>query len=217
MLIATTKWMPILLGGMILFNSGCSVFNQFRHGRWVRVMSKYMVGDYSNEKQHLKNTKETFHNVNVYIRPVWNKEYKTRWLYVEQTYIKDSVEHVYRQRIYKLSVADEGVKCEIFRFDPIIPYDLSHNDLSSINSILPSQLEYADGCNLYFTREKYTGAFTSSRKDESCKNAYNEASYVKSRVKIFPDKIESADQGWVGSKRVWGNRAPYVLQKDQAK
>jgi hypothetical protein len=168
----------------------------------LNLLVQYMVGDFSSLEQSKRDS--AFFDIRLHIRPIWNSDKGSHWLYVEQA-TAAAESKPYRQRIYK--VEREGRK----RFKSIV-YTIpdqakwagKYHTPEAFDAMKPSELSLREGCTVFLEKQK-DGSFTGSTKGVGCESNLRGAKYATSTVTITNNMLLSWDQGFnEKGEQVWG-------------
>lgn len=177
----------------------CSVLTAQDFESFVR----WMEGTFSS-KEHAE-IDSSYFNVLMRTERIWNEQNDAVWLYVEQAQA-ESLENPYRQRVYKLSDNDNGTfESAVF----LIPnrQDLTSTELKNylIKECSPDFLTEKIGCKVIVSWNEKEKCFEGSTRGKDCRSNLRGASYAKSDVKIYSDKLITWDRGFdIEDNQVWG-------------
>lgn len=171
----------------------------------IEQLQQWLVGRFDSSAQAMAD--ERYFDVSLTVCPVtWHGAEKT--LYVEQA-ITANLAKPYRQRLYVLSRDGELFRSQI--------YELSDAEsavglcAAPENFDADSEAAVLDGCAVELN---WTGdAFEGTTSGRACTNAWGDAAYATSEVRIHADGVLSWDRGYddAGS-QVWGAEAgPYAF------
>ena len=171
----------------------------------IEQLQQWLVGRFDSSAQAMAD--ERYFDVSLTVCPVtWHGAEKT--LYVEQA-ITANLAKPYRQRLYVLSRDGELFRSQI--------YELSDAEsavglcAAPENFDADSEATVLDGCAVELN---WTGdAFEGTTSGRACTNAWGDAAYATSEVRIHADGVLSWDRGYddAGS-QVWGAEAgPYAF------
>lgn len=169
----------------------------------INSFVKWMEGTFSSEEQ--AEADSNYFNIVLKSESIWNERSDAVWLYVEQA-PAESPENPYRQRVYKLSVNSDGTfESAVF----LIPNEqgLTSTELKNylINECSPNFLVEKIGCNVIVSWNENEKCFEGSTRGKECSSNLRGATYAKSDVKIYSDKLIAWDRGYdVEDNQVWG-------------
>jgi CpeT protein len=180
----------------------------------LRVLAEWMSGRFSSQEQAEKDN--SYHNISLIMKPIWQDRSDGVWLYVEQALAANPT-RPYRQRVYQLvqysdtlfeskvfRISDEGRYAGAWRMESPLA-DLSVRDLVTL-PYCGVVLRGIFGHDQLF-RGKTVGS--------SCGSEMHGAVYVESEVTITPDRMISWDKGMnEDGEQVWGPSAGgYIFNK----
>ncbi len=181
----------------------------------VRQVAQWMAGSFSSAAQATKDPQ--FRSVVLHIAPMWTDRPDARWFYVEQA-MANAQDKPYRQRVYCLSDAEDGVQSMIYELpgDPLT-YAGAWKEQKPLDQLLPAMLVPKAGCAVKLTRDG-SGNWTGGTEGTGCPSSRDGASYTTSEVTLTPTELRSWDRGFdAQGKQVWGSKAgPYVFVKEKS-
>ena len=181
----------------------------------ILEFAKIISGVFSNKEQALDNPKN-FAHIQIHIRPLYFKTYKSYAFYSEQRYQHD-IWNPYRQCINKLSQEKEIFIMSNHKIQAKERLTGGALDISLLDKISKYKLYKKSGCSMHF-RETKPGNFSGCvEPGEKCiiQNG-NEKTYVKSEVTLNNTNLISEDSGYeiVTGKKLWGsNFGPLIFKK----
>lgn len=175
--------------------------NQDSKQKELLTVVKMMTGSFSSAEQAAIDS--LFYNINLVMYPIWETNKSAKWLYVEQAVTK-YIDKPYRQRVYKLTVKNDGVlESSVFELPDPKKYIHGWTQPTIFNQINPDSLIVREGCAVFLKKEN--NCYSGSTKDKECKSTLRGAAYATSQVSICADEIVSWDQGWDNTdEQVWG-------------
>ena len=158
-----------------------------------------MTGSYNSEKQEA--TDSAYYNISLHMYPIW--EDKGHYLYVEQA-MNSMQERPYRQRVYELiDLGNNKYESKVYTFRDETAAIGKWRNPSFWEAYNLSDLEEREGCSVFLTYKD--GVYSGSTDGKSCLSSLRGATYATSKVTIFPNRIESWDQGFNDEDiQVWG-------------
>jgi len=141
-----------------------------------------------------------------HIAEVWKGRDDGRWLYAENWF--GEAERPYRQRITRLTVADDGsLLARGYRLPETEPYVGAWEDPSRLAGLSPDDLEPVAGCDVSLVRAGER-RFEGNTRGRECENSYKGAAYVVSRSVLTDEVMINWDRGIAADGRVvWGPEA----------
>ena len=177
--------------------------------------AKMISGIYSNKDQALENPRK-FAHIQIHIRPLFLKTFKTYAFYSEQRYQHD-IWNPYRQGINKLSKEKGIFIMSNHKIEHKERFTGGALDISILNVISKYELNERYGCSMLF-REDTTDSFLGTI--EPGKRCYIQKgkikTYVNSKVILNKNQLITEDSGYEqkNDKKVWGSSfGPLVFQK----
>ena len=177
--------------------------------------AKMISGIYSNKDQALENPRK-FAHIQIHIRPLFLKTFKTYAFYSEQRYQHD-IWNPYRQSINKLSKEKGIFIMSNHKIEHKERFTGGALDISILNVISKYELNERYGCSMLF-REDTTDSFLGTI--EPGKRCYIQKgkikTYVSSKVILKKNQLITEDSGYEqkNDKKVWGSSfGPLVFQK----
>ena len=177
--------------------------------------AKIISGIFSNKKQALDNPKH-FAHIQIHIRPLFLKTYKSFAFYTEQRYQHD-IWNPYRQSINKLSHEKEIFILSNHKIEDKERFTGGALDISLLDTISKYKLYKKSGCSMHF-REIKPGNF-SGNLEQGCKcfiQYGKNKTYVKSKVIVNKNSFIAEDSGYeIGTDRkIWGSEfGPLIFKK----
>ncbi len=141
-----------------------------------------------------------------HIEEIWEGRDDGRWLYAENWF--GEAEQPYRQRITRLTVAEDGsLLARGYRLPGTQPYVGAWENPSLLGDLSPDDLQAVAGCDVTLVR---TGErrFEGTTRGRECENRYKGAAYVVSRSVLTDEVMMNWDRGIAADGRVvWGPEA----------
>lgn len=169
-----------------------------------------MQGSFSSQVQSEVDT--TYFNISLHMYPIWKD--KGRFLYVEQA-MNAMQDKPYRQRIYELTQIDSVTfKSAVYTLAVDSLWINKWKTPEVFDNISISDITLKEGCEVILKRIE-PNYYKGKTGDNSCESTLRGASYARSEVEIFEDKIISWDRGFDSqSNYVWGaEKGGYVFNK----
>jgi hypothetical protein len=148
----------------------------------------------------------------------WDGRGGAVWLYMEQA-VARMPDRPYRQRVYKLKDAGDGVVTSTVLWLPgeDAQYVGAWRDASLLASVSPGELE-ARGCVVRLRdvrNEAGPWLFAGETVGDGCPSDFRGAVRATSAVRFAADRFEAWDRGWNASgEQVWGpTTGPYVFDR----
>ena len=141
-----------------------------------------------------------------HIAEIWPGRDDGRWLYAENWF--GDAEKPYRQRITRLTVAEDGsILARGYRLPETEPYVGAWEDPSLLEGLSPAGLEPVTGCDVTLVRAGER-RFEGTTHGRQCENSYRGAAYVVSRSVLTDEYMMNWDRGIAADGRVvWGPKA----------
>lgn len=169
-----------------------------------------MQGSFNSENQF--ETDSSYFNISLHMYPIWEEQGK--YLYVEQA-LNNMQNKPYRQRIYEVKrMTDSTFSSAIYTFSEESLWIGKWRNPGTFDSISINDVSLKPGCEVVLKRigkHHYRGRTG----DTTCVSNLRGASFARSEVEIFKDKIISWDRGFdaVGN-HVWGAvKGGYIFDK----
>lgn len=177
----------------------------------VQALQRMMSGHFSSAAQAARDS--LFFDVQLVMMPIWADDTRYAWLYVEQA-LAAYHDQPYRQRVYRLSEADDGTfESRVYELPEPERYIHAWELADAFEELSPDRLILREGCSVFLRREGdcYTGA----TQEGACGSTLRGATYATSRVEVCADGIVSWDQGWnAAGEQVWGAETEgYVFER----
>lgn len=175
----------------------------------LEALFAMMQGSFNSAKQ--AEADSTYFNISLHMAPIWPE--KGTYLYVEQA-VATNQDQPYRQRVYKIErVNDSELGSSVYEIPNDSLWIGKWKTPEDFASLSPEDLVERAGCTVYL-KPTETG-FEGSTKEMTCLSSLRGASYATSTVKVYPDRIESWDQGFdAEGNQVWGaEKGGYVFDK----
>ncbi len=167
-------------------------------------LTTMMQGSYNSYAQSVADS-ANFYNISLHMYPIWEgKEEGVQYLYVEQA-LNSMQDKPYRQRIYRVEEIEEGVfSSAVYTFPNPEEAVFKWKTPEYFNKYTPEDLIAREGCAVILKKVSDTN-FTGSTVDRECKSELRGATWASSIVSVYPDRIESWDQGFNDAgEQVWG-------------
>ncbi|WP_405234410.1 CpcT/CpeT family chromophore lyase [Lentisalinibacter salinarum] len=141
-----------------------------------------------------------------HIAEVWDGRDDGRWLYAENWF--GEAERPYRQRITRLTVAEDGsLLARGYRLPETQRYVGAWKDPSLLEGLSPDDLQPVEGCDVTLVRAGER-RFEGNTHGRECRNGYKGAAYVVSRSVLTDEIMMNWDRGIAADGRVvWGPEA----------
>ncbi|MBL7786234.1 MAG: chromophore lyase CpcT/CpeT [Chitinophagales bacterium] len=176
----------------------------------VEELLRYMEGSYNTLAQSQRDT--NYFHISLEMHRIWQKRSDGHWLYVEQA-MAGKLDKPYRQRIYRVAVAEKGFVSEVYELKTPQRYIQQYKNPIAFAQLTPDSLVQRKGCEVWLHKEgdKYVGETHLG----SCESSLRGAKYATSQVTISAQQLESWDRGFDEKKQqVWGATAgPYLFVK----
>ena len=176
------------------------------------LLLSYMAGSYNSAEQEANDS--SYYNISLHMYPIWEGIYEgVHYLYVEQA-MNSMQDKPYRQRVYQVAYLGNGFyESAVFTLPEQEAYVGKYNSPDAFKQISPKDLVIRDGCAVIL--EHKGNMFRGSTIEDRCKSSLRGATYATSKVKIYPDRVESWDQGFdKDGNQVWGAvKGGYVFKK----
>ncbi len=176
------------------------------------TLRDWMTGSFSSEAQASEDS--SFFDIRLEMVPIWPDRKDGPWLYVEQA-AATSLDTPYRQRVYHLSVQDDGrFRSEVYSMaDPLL-FAGAWREPEKLAALEPADLILRQGCAVILEGES-AERFRGSTVDKQCESALRGATYATSEVIVTADGIESWDRGYSSADdQVWGaEKGPYLFRR----
>lgn len=184
----------------------------------VNLLGEYLQGGFSSYNQ-AQSDPENFLDIRLNTARIWEDRDDVPegvWLYVEQASAR-ALDRPYRQRVYRLTLEDDRtIRSDIFKL-PGTPQEFAgaYDDPSVFDGLDPSDLDLREGCSVYLTPDRETGAFIGSTRGDGCASELAGAAYATSEVTVTYHALSSWDRGFDASgEQVWGSTAgPYRFDR----
>ena len=180
------------------------------HSNHLSELYSLMQGSFNSETQ--AKTDSTYYNISLHMYPIW--EGKGNYLYVEQA-LNRMQNRPYRQRVYKLNqLSDSTFSSEIYTLKTDSLWIGKWKTPEAFDSITPNDILLKPGCEVILKRLS-ENHYKGKTGDTTCVSTLRGASFARSEVEIFTDKILSWDRGFdVEGNYVWGaEKAGYIFEK----
>ena len=204
--------MIIFLAMSLLFQCTTPRSAEQLAGKELKVLVDYMVGDFSSQAQSQRDS--DFYDIRLHIRPIWSKDKRNHWLYVEQA-TAAAESKPYRQRVYKVeSDGKNGFKSIVYTLPDPAKWAGKFKSPEAFDALKPSDLTLREGCTVFLTKEK-DGSFVGATQGQGCESSLRGAKYAASKVTITKTELRSWDQGFdEKGDQVWGaTKGGYEFKK----
>lgn len=176
-------------------------------------LASWLSGSFSSGEQ--AGAEEGFLDIRLRVVPIWEGRGDGPWLYVEQA-AAIALDEPYRQRVYQLTAAPDGVyESRVFTLpgDPL-RFAGAWRLPDPLSEIGPGDLALRDGCTV-FLRWNGDDAFVGGTRDRDCPSDLRGASYATSLVQVFDDRLVTWDRGFDDAgEQVWGaEEGGYVFRR----
>ena len=178
----------------------------------LKDLQNLMTGSFDSQEQSLRDS--SYYNISLEMQPIW--EDKGFYLYVEQA-VSSAKDKPYRQRVYELTqISNNTFVSKVYTLKNPKQFIGKYNQVDFFRQFDTSILEEREGCGVYLTLKN--GIYQGSTKEKNCKSSLRGASYATSKVDIYPNRIESWDQGFDSEdQQVWGAvKAGYIFDKKKS-
>lgn len=181
----------------------------------VDQLVHWMVGSYSSEEQHLKDTANYFH-IKLNMTQIWKENKNGYWLYIEQA-VADYYDKPYRQRVYHVYEKEPGTFVSaVYTFAD--PLRFTHQPELLEKTLTPDSITQKEGCEVILKKiDKKT--FSGGTEGKQCPSERKGASYASAIVTVTANELHSWDRGYdAAGKQVWGAEiSGYIFKKLSAK
>ncbi len=169
-----------------------------------------MQGSFNSEKQSISDS--TYYNISLHMYPIW--EDKGNFLYVEQA-LNVMQNRPYRQRIYEVKRVNDSIfSSSIYTIEADSLWIGKWKTPKAFDSIRPADVILKQGCEVLLQRMG-KNHFKGKTGDTTCASSLRGASYARSEVEIFENKVLSWDRGFdEKGNYVWGaENGGYIFEK----
>ena len=165
-------------------------------------LTSVMTGTFDSRAQ--AEADEAFFNIRLVMLPIWEDRADGPWLYVEQA-VAASADRPYRQRVYRLESAADGVLLSHVYTLPGDPLAYAGAwEGRAMEGLTPADLVLREGCSIRLSAEP-DGTFVGGTVGTGCASDLRGATYATSEVRITPERLVSWDRGWDhAGEQVWG-------------
>lgn len=201
-------WVTIFTYCHISCNSSRAVLDKSAS---LDQLAEWMTGRFDSAAQAASDT--NYYDISLHMSRIWPDRKDGYWLYVEQA-VTAAASRPYRQRIYQLTMDVEGkYLSRVFEMDHPVRFINKNNDPHAFSALSPDSLTERSGCVVVLTA--IDGIYKGRTGEKTCESNLRGASYATSTVTIFPDRMESWDQGFdAAGNQVWGaENGGYVFIK----
>jgi CpeT protein len=167
-------------------------------------LAQWMTGSFSSAEQHAVDP-ENYHDIRLYVVPIWKERTDGPWLYVEQA-MAARPEQPYRQRIYHLIARGDGTVENTIHTLPGDPlrYAGAWQEPARFDELTPAQLALRTGCALILRRQA-DQAFVGTTVGQDCQSNLRGAHHATTETTITPEGLVTWDRGYDAQDRlVWG-------------
>ena len=176
----------------------------------LKELLSRMQGSFSSEAQSKSDT--DYYDIRLNMTKIWPTSTDENWLYVEQA-MSTLQEKPYRQRIYKVTNNGASFESAVYLLPNPKKYVGGYSNALLFDDLSKDSLILKDGCSVFMV--KFDDIFSGKTGDNSCPSDLRGASFARSKVTIYKDKLISWDQGFdKEGKQVWGaEKGGYVFDK----
>ena len=178
-------------------------------GEDLDTLAAWMTGSFSSERQAKADS--SFFDIRLEMVPIWTDREDGPWLYVEQA-AATNLERPYRQRVYQLSVDEEGVfKSKVYTLPEPERFAGAWQRPDDFGGLEPADLFPRLGCAVVLRFED--NRFAGSTAGKGCFSELRGARYATSEVGVSAQTLVSWDRGYDETgKQVWGSETgPYFF------
>jgi len=175
-------------------------------------LQTYMTGSFTSGQQAVADS--NYFDISLHMVPIWEDK-EGHWLYVEQA-VTAMPNTPYRQRVYKLEEnPDSTITSHIYELKYPDLFVGAHTNPSTFKDYDKTVLSQKEGCGVTLSYNYVDGYYSGSTAGNNCASTLEGASYATSKVAIYPNRLESWDQGFNNSnEQVWGaENGPYIFNK----
>lgn len=198
----------VALTVFMLISGGCASTQQHEAARpapspQTETLAGWMTGSFTNEAQAAE-APDRFAPVTMHIVRIWPERDDGVWMYIEQA-LANEPQSPYRQRIYRLTPAEQGV----YELDTYLIPDRSRyigawRRSDPLADLDHAQVDRLDGCTVVIHADG-PESFRGSTIGRDCPSQLSGAHYATSHIRITPERIESWDRGFdARGEQVWG-------------
>ena len=185
-----------------------------RQQRQLEQLTGYMTGSFSSAAQAAADPRN-YRDIRLEMVRIWPERTDGAWLYVEQA-AATALQRPYRQRVYRVSVREDGdLQSDVYALpgDPLALAGAYRNP-ALLEKLDPATLALRDGCSLIL-RLDASGAFVGGTSGAGCASELGGAAYATSLATITADEMRTWDRGFdKDGKQVWGaEKGPYIFRK----
>lgn len=168
--------------------------------------ARRFTGAFSNIEQ-AAGTKH-YQRVVLHVARIWPERNDGPWFYAEQA-LAEAVDQPYRQRLYRLTLEDDGVLA-LLAFDLPDPIAATGawrqpQPLAELGRSVPTLAQRE--CTVYFA-EMPDGSFVGATRGTGCPSDLRGATYATSELTVAGDHLDIWERGFAPSGRqVWGPTA----------
>lgn len=177
------------------------------------TLSRWLAGEFSNQKQAIKNPKEYPH-IRVFFRPLPFDFFAGIGFYSEQAYDYD-LWSPYRQGVHRVIQQEAAVYIENYSLKEGILYAGAGRELEILKTITPDCIERRFNCSMVFTPVGNT--FQGRVEGKNCLiEKLGHQTYLVSQVELTENTFSSLDKGLDidTHEQIWGTRTgPLKFEK----
>lgn len=194
----------ILLGAAIAASPGALAKD-------LETLADWMIGSYSSAAQ--AEGDEDYYDIRLEMVRIWPSREDGVWLYVEQA-VATALDRPYRQRVYHLSGPRDGVfSSDVYTIPDPLRFAGVWREEDPLAELSPDDLEARTGCTVFL---RWNGEFfEGGTRGNGCASDLRGASYARSEVRAYPDRLETWDRGFdADGNQMWGaENAGYVFRR----
>ncbi len=176
----------------------------------LKELFSLMQGSFNSENQARADS--AYYNISLHMYPIWKE--KGHYLYVEQA-LASVQEKPYRQRVYEIKRTNDSILTSAV-------YTINNDSLwigmwktpKTFDTLSPDDITLKEGCEVYL-RKLEENHFKGKTGKNTCASTLRGASFARSEVEIYKDKIVSWDRGFdEEGNYVWGAKnGGYIFEK----
>lgn len=196
---------------LVLATLGATAPLDARAGDDLETLVSWMSGSFSSQAQ--AEADSNYYDIRLEMATIWQERDDGHWIYVEQATATHR-DRPYRQRVYKVTAADDGFHSEVYAMPDPARFVGAWNEPARLEVLTPDSLMVREGC-VVILRRREDGAFEGSTVDKNCTSALRGATYATSHVVVVEESITSWDQGFdANDEQVWGaTEGGYVFRR----
>ncbi|MDX2247019.1 MAG: chromophore lyase CpcT/CpeT [Bacteroidia bacterium] len=167
----------------------------------LEQLATWMTGKFDSADQAAEDS--NYYDITLNMSRIWPDRKDGYWLYVEQA-VTAAVARPYRQRIYQLTTTPEGkYLSKVFELNNPARFVNKNNEPAAFSTLTPDSLTERSGCVVTLLAQN--GTYAGATGEKTCESNLRGAAYATSKVTLFPDRMESWDQGFdAAGNQVWG-------------